>query len=318
MPRPRVSIPKLARSFSVSEAQSLGVGAGAGVLRHSRFQTPFVGVRSLTEPLDAGRNLAERVSHSAMLLLPRLRPGEVVSHHSALLIYGCPIRAREELHITAQPTHTRSRARGVVGHRFSANTQTSMHRGVPIVTPATALLQAAGYLPLREIVVAIDHLIRPNGYQPALADPEALRMAIGQFRGRGARVLQTAVGLATARNESRMETLTWLMLTAFCLTKGVELQVDLEDDKGWIGRFDFVHGGKKLIIEYDGEQHRTSRAQYAHDLRRLDRARAAGYLVIRLLAEDVLETPQKTAARIALLLGIVAKPHPMLLDLLPK
>ncbi|WP_416445794.1 DUF559 domain-containing protein [Leucobacter sp. HNU] len=67
----------------------------------------------------------------------------------------------------------------------------------------------------------------------------------------------------------------------------LDLQVDVCDDEGyWIGRFDLVDRARKLIIEYDGEQHRTDRAQYLKDLRRLERAREAGYRILRLHKED--------------------------------
>lgn len=46
-----------------------------------------------------------------------------------------------------------------------------------------------------------------------------------------------------------METLLRLILAAYGLDDGFELQVDLSDDRGWIGRFDLVHAAHRLIVE---------------------------------------------------------------------
>ncbi|MBC9927697.1 MULTISPECIES: DUF559 domain-containing protein [unclassified Leucobacter] len=82
------------------------------------------------------------------------------------------------------------------------------------------------------------------------------------------------------------------MLHAYGLEEFFELQVDIRDSAGWVGRFDLVSRQHRVIVEFDGDQHRTNKVQYEKDLRRLDRARGAGYAVIRLLASDVLHHPR--------------------------
>jgi very-short-patch-repair endonuclease len=42
----------------------------------------------------------------------------------------------------------------------------------------------------------------------------------------------------------------------------------------------------KVAIEYDGDHHRTIRAQYVKDQRRLRRLEQLGWIVIRVIAED--------------------------------
>lgn len=42
----------------------------------------------------------------------------------------------------------------------------------------------------------------------------------------------------------------------------------------------------KVAVEYDGDQHRTNRRQYAKDHRRLRKLEAMGWIVIRVIAED--------------------------------
>jgi hypothetical protein len=49
-------------------------------------------------------------------------------------------------------------------------------------------------------------------------------------------------------------------------------------DMGW--------EGVKVAVEYDGEQHRSDRRQYAWDVRRLETLERLGWIVIRVLAGD--------------------------------
>lgn len=43
----------------------------------------------------------------------------------------------------------------------------------------------------------------------------------------------------------------------------------------------------KVVVEYDGDQHRTNRIQYVKDLRVLPRIEQLGWTVIRVIKEDV-------------------------------
>ena len=201
----------------------------------------------------------------------------------------------------------------MTGHSLSNPEPLETLRGVPIVMPAAAVTQSAGILPLRELVVAIDSLVRPRGRDrqlPPHVTLERLHEHAAEFRGRGAKDLRLAVTLARVGAESRMETLTRLMLEAFGLAEYFTLQVELHDVDGWIGRFDLVSEERRTIVEFDGDQHRTDKAQYAKDIRRLDRARAAGFHVIRLLSDDVLYRPRESAARVASALGAPLAPLP--------
>jgi very-short-patch-repair endonuclease len=42
----------------------------------------------------------------------------------------------------------------------------------------------------------------------------------------------------------------------------------------------------KVGVEYDGDQHRSDRAQYVKDIRRLEMLERKGWIVIRVVAED--------------------------------
>jgi very-short-patch-repair endonuclease len=44
--------------------------------------------------------------------------------------------------------------------------------------------------------------------------------------------------------------------------------------------------GIKVAVEYDGDQHRSSRYQYVKDIRRLETLERYGWIVVRVIAED--------------------------------
>lgn len=107
-----------------------------------------------------------------------------------------------------------------------------------------------------------------------------------------------------------METLLRLLMARYGLDV-LELQIDVYDQVGnWIGRFDMVDVVRKLIIEYDGEQHRTNDAQYERDAERIERAQRAGYRVLRLRRKQVIDEPLITVRRIAEFLSLPLAPLP--------
>ena len=302
-------------------AAGVQAGLSAWVLRSPRFTRPFHGVRALA-PAVATEPSVGTAAHleTARSYLPRLRDSEAFSHQSALLLHGCPIRSDRDLHVSVLAPRNASRARGVVGHQHATPFETVLvDRRLPVAAPAPALRQAAPGLALAELVVAIDHLLGPRTHpgdrRPALRLDD-LRCCAAEAGLRGRRRLEAAFGLARVGAESRMETLLRLILVAFGLFQGFELQVTVHDDRGWIGRFDLVHRARRLIVEYDGEQHRTDAAQYAKDERRVSRAWQAGYHVLRFRYPDVVLDPPGVARAVGRALGapVPDRPQPGLLS----
>jgi very-short-patch-repair endonuclease len=65
-----------------------------------------------------------------------------------------------------------------------------------------------------------------------------------------------------------------------------ECNLVIGDDDGPIGRVDLVYLAYKLIIEYEGDQHRTNRAQWNRDIdRHEDFVRDHWTLMIRVTSE---------------------------------
>jgi hypothetical protein len=123
-------------------------------------------------------------------------------------------------------------------------------------------LLAASTLNLLELVTAGDWLIRRR--RTTLA---RLQSAVEGHSGRGVVAARVAVKLVRERVDSPRET--WLRLCLVLAGLPIpECNLIIGDDRGPMGRVDLVYLAYKLIIEYEGDQHRIDRNQWNHDIDR--------------------------------------------------
>jgi very-short-patch-repair endonuclease len=64
-----------------------------------------------------------------------------------------------------------------------------------------------------------------------------------------------------------------------------ECNLVIGDDHGPIGRVDLVYVAYRLIIEYEGDQHRTDRFQWNRDIDRQELFTRAHWTLIRVTSE---------------------------------
>lgn len=297
------------------------MGIGRSALRHARFQAPFYGARRLvTSELDP-EYTNEALIRRAHDFSPLLRQGEVFSHQTALVLCGVPLRLERiparspEVDVMIAPPAVRSRRRGARGHTGDLPKDVwHTDTGLPFVSPLDALCQSAGDLSFLELVVAIDYLILPRwiaGRKTPIVSKERIIEMLETRTGRGVRKLRAAAEVSRVGAESRMESELHFEMARLGLDE-LLLQHEIFDVNGrFVGRFDMVDPVLRKIIEYDGEQHRLSRAQYTKDLQRLEAARQEGYEILRLVIEDF--HPSRlaaTRARICEFLGRDPRPLP--------
>ena len=135
-----------------------------------------------------------------------------------------------------------------------------------------------------EALVTIDMAVSGN-----LTTVPALVRYASDARGRpGVRRLRSLAPLG-AKAESPMETrLRWLLLRAGLPTP--EVQTDLRDADGrLIGRADLYYPAARLVVEYDGANHRE---RLVEDNRRQNLLMDAGYALLRFTAADINRQPE--------------------------
>lgn len=288
MPRTPTPLPfEPGTVHTTSEWTKLGVTYN--MLRHRRFERVRIGVHRLRQETSLKYG-EDKVRFLARGLLPALRSNEVFSHTTALMLLRVPIRASLEIHVTAPHHRSRTRIESVIGHRKRTPFRTVQDRtGLPCMSELEAILHSVSMLSFCELVVAFDHILKlqgPPSRQYSISTRAAIAAALSTGTVLRANRLRAALAVSREGAESRMETLLHFELARMGLDD-LEMQSSVFDAHGeWIGRFDQVDHEKKLILEYDGEQHRTDRDQYLHDETRLQRARDAGYEAVRLHYED--------------------------------
>nr|WP_254071882.1 DUF559 domain-containing protein [Rathayibacter sp. VKM Ac-2857] len=95
-----------------------------------------------------------------------------------------------------------------------------------------------------------------------------------------------------------METLLRLLLIRAGLPEP-ELNVELYDADGhFVARVDLLYRDQRVVVEYDGDHHRTDKRQYERDIARSEAIQALGYQHLRIRASGVHDDPEATAARV--------------------
>lgn len=282
------------RSFGLQVAASLGVSRRR--LQRDDVGHPFHGV--YTVGVDT-TDLVERCRAVA----PRLDSREYFSHATAARLWGIPLpRAydpSDAIHVTALGVDDRTRPAGLKGWRVQHDPPEVRRLGqLPVIAPADvwATLAMRGAVIARRqlfpewLVVAGDYLVTgkriPGGRLPALASLAELRTAALRRAGkRGSRVLHEAIAMIRQPVDSPRETLLRLALVAHGLPEPA-VQPSILTRRG-TRHPDLGYLDEKVLLEYQGDEHRTSRARWLRDLTRVQEFEDAGYRVILVGADDL-------------------------------
>lgn len=251
--------------FETSDARA--VGLSWKVLQGSRFRRVTQGVYVTATSADSPRLRVRGV----MLALPT---DTIATGVTGLQMLG--IEVGPELPMTFASTHLRQiRRRDVRVMRFK---ELPPHRD-GIARAEHCWLVAASTLNLLDLVTAGDWLLRRR--RSTLV---RLHSAVQTYPGRGVVHARRAVMLVRERVDSPRET--WLRL---CLVLAglpmPECNLVIGDDQGPMGRVDLVYLAYKLIIEYEGDQHRTDRNQWNADIDRHEDFARDNWTLIRVTSE---------------------------------
>ncbi len=154
--------------------------------------------------------------------------------------------------------------------------------GMAVTTPTRTALDLACWHPRHAATAAVDALMRAAALQ--IADVESLTER--QHGRRGIVTARKVLQSADAGAQSPQETYLRLQL----LDDGLpppQTQIPVRGDTGSVVAYlDMGWPDLMVAVEYDGEQHRTSRSQYSWDVKRLELVQQRGWIVVRVLAGD--------------------------------
>ncbi|MFI6128009.1 endonuclease domain-containing protein [Micromonospora sp. NPDC051141] len=176
--------------------------------------------------------------------------------------------------------------------------------GLPVTTALRTAFDLGRLGPRVEALVAVDALLRRRVVRlSALRDYAETRSGWP-----GAPLLREVLTLAEPLSESPMETRLRLLL----LDAGIgplTAQHEIRAAGRFVARVDLACPVLRLAIEYDGDHHRE-RAHFRRDVARLNALRAAGWVVLRFTADDVLRRPDATVALVRQALAERRAPTP--------
>jgi hypothetical protein len=285
------------RPFSVREAGAAGMGEKRMLGRD--LARPFHGVRS-------NRPVNDDIVERCRAYTPRMPSGHVFSHETAARLWGIPLPAwmeHDRVHVASFDGSNRPRTAGVVGHQLTDPALRLVERhGIRVLDPATVWLQLAARLRVHDLVAAADHLV----LTPRRGDPDDPRpyVPLGRladrarrFRGRGRRTALAAMLLVRDGAESPRETALRLVLVENLLPEPALNEAIVAADGTFIGYGDLTYPDHRIVVEYDGEQHRTDARQYYGDIERHEALLRAGWVHIRETKVTPAGGPHSTVAR---------------------
>jgi hypothetical protein len=144
----------------------------------------------------------------------------------------------------------------------------------------------------------LDPVIPAAGPPRPFVRLEELQERVALYRVRGKRTAARALELVRPGAESRPETLLRLLLVDDGLPEA-ELNVAVYGKDGeFLARVDMLYRAFRVVVEYDGDQHRTDQRQFDRDMGRLDDLAAQGWRVVRVGARSLYRDPQDAVNRV--------------------
>jgi hypothetical protein len=251
----------------------------ADQLRVASLPAPHHGGRSSAHPTD--------VVSAALALAAVLTQGFAFSHLTAARLLGLWVRsswqAWEPLHVMTCGDGAAVRRPGVVGHRgLERRSVVETPHGLPVVCGPDTWADLAATRSHDDLVILGDSLIA-NRSGHRLGDLEnAVRPG-----SRGRRRAIAALREIRPGSASAMESLARLVLVRAGLPEPRLNEDVFAPGGGWLARVDLYWPSERVIVEYDGDYHRTLRGQWQKDILRLRLLASAGYQVLVVTADDL-------------------------------
>jgi very-short-patch-repair endonuclease len=222
----------------------------------------------------------------------RLPVGAAFSGRTAAWLHGLDVEPCDPIEVTIpKPIGSDRRSGASVRRATLAGDEIVVRRGLATTSALRTVADLGGRKSLTEGVVFADLFLHAR-----LVTFAELRCHIGEHpRAKGIARLRRVVDLAEPKTESTMETRLRMLLVLAGLPRP-EVQAPIRDDHGhFLGRPDLLYRVQRLVLEYDGGNHRD---RLVEDDRRQNGLVGAGFRLLRFTAADVYRTPDGTVVQV--------------------
>ena len=305
---------ELGEVFTQEEARAAGVSARR--LRARDVDRPYRGML-VTRParhddgadaVDTAPFARDRAQRAEMLARARLYHRVMVKRacfigRTGAAIWGLPIDCSGDLEVGVPAPHRAPRRRGIRGRQLAPHlVDVRWVEGLPVASPASIWTMLASELPVRDLVRLGDAIVhvprddfarqRPDLRVASIAD---LRSAMDAGSRSGTAKLREAFEMLRSGSASPLETDYRLDAAAEGLPIP-QLDVEIRDRRGkLLGITEVAYPEYKVLVEVEGDQHRTSRQQWIRDIDKYAAYAAMGHEVVRLTSSHIRgRTPSAT------------------------
>jgi len=274
---PRIPRELTTRPFSLDEARAAGLTLSA--LRGQAWLR-------LGSRLYCWRGAASNEGWALLYACHRMLPSEAVFvGRTAAWMHRLNVKVANPVEVAVpMDCNLRSRAGLEVHHSAVTLSETISIRGLRATTLDRTLIDLCARSETVEALIALDMAVHGK-----LTNREKLHHSADRTHGRPGAARLRSLAEYAAPAESPMETrLRWLLIQAGLPRP--EAQTDLHDESGrFVGRADLFYPVARLVIEFDGGNHRE---RLVSDDRRQNLLTTAGYRVLRFTTPDVYQRPE--------------------------
>jgi hypothetical protein len=274
--------------FTLGDADVRGVTRSR--LRAADLLTPTSGLRRRA---GTQGGVVQRARDFTLALPPHM----AFSHHTAARLLDLPLprpwQPSEPVDVMRVTGTGYLERRGVRSHRGLDRRTTTTAHGLRVTSLVDTWADLAPHLDLGELVAIGDVLLDRPG--PITAD--LLRAEAHGRHGRGCRRLREAAALLRIGAASPWESRARVAFAGWGLPEP-DLNVDLYDAYGrWLARPDFVWREKRVVGEYDGDQHRTDRRAWQYERERRAGLEDEGWTYVEMTSLSLTAARESAALR---------------------
>ena len=309
MPSPPRPLPAVLGDV-FSTAQALTQGLSRRRLRAGDLLSPYFRVRRRadsvaleekeaeedTRPYAQSRNQCRTIMGKMRAYATAMSPGSFYCGRSAAVVHNRPIEHPGDLEVAVIAPRRAPRGKGIKGRKIAAPLVT-IHEieGLRVSSPASTWAILCRDLSERELIALGDAIVQVPRDEYGIPHPESALATITELRAAadaGPRPpatgrLRMALGKVRVGSSSPLETDLRLDAAAGGLPEP-ELDVEIRGPDGrLLGISEFAYPEFRLIIEVEGDHHRSSSRQWNRDIDKYRAYSTAGWETVRLTSKHI-------------------------------
>jgi hypothetical protein len=227
-------------------------------------------------------------------------PDAFFSHVTAAMLHGMPLPFRLErstrLDVSMPAPHRAPHANGIIGHQLTVDLHDIADvAGLRSTTAARTWCDLGSVLPVLDLVAAGDFVIRRKSPLATILD--IMEVTQTRVSPRGRRNVMMALPLLHDRSESPPESVLRVLLIWAGFPEPRVNHEFFDSEQRFLARTDLFLEPYNLVLEYQGDYHRTDKSQWRRDMTRRANLETEGIRTMELNADD-LKNPQELIARI--------------------